>query len=92
MRAPPGPAIVRSFDSAPTEGHFDETNVVLGLSNGTQWTPVSISESEGLKQLSLDVLQFDGGVVNMTQKPSQTVNIDTLKGTGGTINVQGKHR
>ena len=81
-------AIVRSFDSAPTEGHFDETNVVLGLSNGAQWTPVSISESEGLKQLSLDVLQFDGGVVNMTQKPSQTVNIDTLKGTGGTINVQ----
>lgn len=83
-------AIVRSFDSTPTEGHFDETNVVLGLSNGAQWTPLSIKESEGFKQLSLDVLQFDGGVVNMTQEPSQTVNVDTLKGAGGTINVKAR--
>ena len=61
------------------------------LANGAQWTPNEVAvkddQAEGSMYTALTNLVLNDGVVNLTKASEQQVQIENLKGTGGTINV-----
>lgn len=67
------------------------TEMTLTLANRAQWNATEIETSTSGKNVvasqALNNLILNGGIVNVKQNTSQTVSIDKLKGTGGTINV-----
>ena len=66
-------------------------NFQLGLSNGAQWNPAVVEETgdetTGTTQLAVNKLTFNDGVINL-QTAEQTVEIQKMSGTGGTINAE----
>lgn len=77
--------------AAPDDDMMTVSGLKLGLSNGAQWNPVVIKESEGdtsgISQLAINQLNMNQGVINL-QTVEQTVVIDTLTGSGGVVNVE----
>lgn len=84
----------------------ESTNVTgfnFSLKDGAQWTPKTIENSstdtadnkgnhynllgEGI---AVNKLTLEDGIVNLTESSEQTVQIEKLEGTGGTLNVQTK--
>ena len=76
--------------SAPSEGMMTVTGLNLGLSNGAQWNPTVVEESEGeqsgVAAIAINQLNMNDGVINL-QTAGQSVAIDTMAGSGGTVNV-----
>ena len=66
-------------------------NFQLGLSNGAQWNPTVVEETAGettgTTQLAVNKLTFNDGIINL-QTAGQTVEIQKMSGTGGTINAE----
>ncbi len=66
-------------------------NFQLGLSNGAQWNPTVVEETvgdtTGTTQLAVNQLTFNDGIINL-QTAGQTVEIQKMSGTGGTINAE----
>lgn len=66
-------------------------NFQLGLSNGAQWNPTVVKETDGettgTTQLAVNKLTFNDGIINL-QTAGQTVEIKKMSGTGGTINAE----
>lgn len=66
-------------------------NFQLGLSNGAQWNPTVVEETvgdtTGTTQLAVNQLTFNDGIINL-QTAGQTVVIQKMSGTGGTINAE----
>lgn len=66
-------------------------NFQLGLSNGAQWNPTVVKETDGettgTTQLAVNKLTFNDGIINL-QTAEQTVEIQKMSGTGGTINAK----
>ncbi|HJA16696.1 MAG TPA: autotransporter outer membrane beta-barrel domain-containing protein [Candidatus Duodenibacillus intestinigallinarum] len=66
-------------------------NFQLGLSNGAQWNPTVVEETDGetsgTTQLAVNKLTFNDGIINL-QTAGQTVKIQKMSGTGGTINAE----
>lgn len=66
-------------------------NFQLGLSNGAQWNPTVVKETDGettgTTQLAVNKLTFNDGIINL-QTAGQTVEIQNMSGTGGTINAE----
>ena len=66
-------------------------NFQLGLSNGAQWNPTVVEETDGettgTTQLAVNKLTFNDGIINL-QTAGQTVEIQNMSGTGGTINAE----
>lgn len=66
-------------------------NFQLGLSNGAQWNPTVVKETDGettgTTQLAVNKLTFNDGIINL-QTAEQTVEIQKMSGTGGTINAE----
>ena len=66
-------------------------NFQLGLSNGAQWNPTVVKETDGettgTTQLAVNKLTFNDGIINL-QTAGQTVEIQKMSGTGGTINAE----
>lgn len=62
----------------------------LGLSNGAQWNPTVVEETAGettgTTQLAVNKLTFNDGIINL-QTAGQTVEIQNMSGTGGTLNI-----
>lgn len=62
----------------------------LGLSNGAQWNPTVVEETDGettgTTQLAVNKLTFNDGIINL-QTAGQTVEIQNMSGTGGTLNI-----
>ena len=74
------------------------TGLSLTLSDGAQWNPVVINEwtdeykgtpLKGMSQ-ALNNLELNDGVINVEHGAEQTVEIENLTGTGGTINLTAK--
>ena len=74
------------------------TGMKLTLSDGAQWNPVVINEwtdeykgtpLKGMSQ-ALNNLELNDGVINVEHGAEQTVEIENLTGTGGTINLTAK--
>lgn len=65
-------------------------NFQLGLSNGAQWNPTVVKETDGettgTTQLAVNKLTFNDGIINL-QTAGQTVEIQNMSGTGGTLNI-----
>ncbi|MCG5030712.1 autotransporter outer membrane beta-barrel domain-containing protein [Mesosutterella sp. OilRF-GAM-744-9] len=62
----------------------------LALSDGAAWNvtdPQPWEEGEKSSALAVNSVKLDNGVINVTQSPSQSVDVTTLSGTGGTLNV-----
>lgn len=80
------------------EGHSKEDSTVSGLkvalSNGAQWNPTKIntanSDYDGTTLVKsaekLDHLTLNQGVINI-KNTDQTVEVEEISGTGGTINL-----
>lgn len=73
------------------EGKLSVQNFQLGLSNGAQWNPTVVKETDGettgTTQLAVNKLTFNDGIINL-QTAGQTVEIKKMSGTGGTINAE----
>lgn len=63
----------------------------LALNDGATWNPVTIEtkDDETIGQLGLAVnkLDFNDGVINILESTGQKVSVESLTGTGGTINT-----
>lgn len=72
------------------EGYLDVTGLQVSLTNGATWKPSVIENydngNEGKTYVPLNQLTLDDGVIDI-QNSSQTVQVQNLAGTGGTINV-----
>lgn len=87
------------------EYHGNVENFTVGLKSGAKWkvtgdsfiNTVSVSDgativvSEDAKVLNSDKIDLNGGVLTMEGDATQQVSVNTLSGTGGTINVATKH-
>lgn len=70
------------------------TKLNVSLSNGAQWTPtvhdLTPVEGQKVEAQSVNQLNLNGGVINVTKElvdANQTVDLDKVTGTGGTINT-----
>lgn len=72
------------------DGKLSVQNFQLGLSNGAQWNPTVVEETDGettgTTQLAVNKLTFNDGIINL-QTAGQTVEIQNMSGTGGTLNI-----
>lgn len=85
------------YDDDSTTDHNNKhaSNLRVTLKDGAQWTPRTIEVTHGAegntplvsKPEDLNFLILSGGVINLVEGAEQTVNIQKLSGTGGTINI-----
>ncbi len=73
-------------------GAVSGTGLNLTLSNGAQWNPTVITDSvdnntsTSVESMALTNLILNNGVININDV-NQTVNVQNMQGSGGTINV-----
>lgn len=74
----------------PDSDKLDVSGFQLGLSDGAQWTPAvvdSVNEgTHGQEQIAVNKLAFNDGIINLVNV-GHTVEVESMTGTGGTINV-----
>ena len=89
-----GNAITSYGTGSTTEENMEVTGLKLGISDGAQWTPDlfidTAEENEGMTEISINQLNLNDGVINVEHGVEQTVEIENLTGTGGTINLTAK--
>lgn len=83
-------------ESSGDEDLVSSSNLNITLANGAAWTPRTITEEQRkhedgytleVKKQALNHLTLNDGVINLTEGTNQQVEIENLKGTGGTINI-----
>lgn len=77
----------------PDSNKLDVSGFQLGLSDGAQWTPAVVDSvnkgTHGQEQIAVDKLAFNDGIINLVNV-GHTVEVESMTGTGGTINVAAK--
>lgn len=73
------------------QSYLDVFNLRIKLQNGAVWEPTVIDEiennvTEGLENIQLNNLVLNDATINI-KNSEQTVKVQNLEGTGGTINV-----
>ena len=73
------------------QSYLDVFNLRIKLQNGAVWEPTVIDEienndTEGLENIPLNNLVLNDATINI-KNSEQTVKVNNLEGTGGTINV-----
>ena len=73
------------------QSYLDVFNLRIKLQNGAVWEPTVIDEiennvTEGLENIPLNNLVLNDATINI-KNSEQTVKVQNLEGTGGTINV-----
>lgn len=85
--------VITSYGSGkPSDDELMEVSgLKLGINDGAQWTPDlfedQLGEEKGLTEIALNELNFNDGVINIKHGSEQSVEIETMKGIGGTINL-----
>lgn len=78
-------------ESEGNEGLTSASGLQLTLANGAQWNPTLVTESEDetskLVSQAVNQLSMNGGVINVTHGSDQVVEIENIKGSGGTVNM-----
>lgn len=74
------------------QSYLDVFNLRIKLQNGAVWEPTVIDEienndTEGLENIPLNNLVLNDATINI-KNSEQTVKVDNLEGTGGTINAK----
>ena len=72
-------------------GTLEVNDFKLTLADGAQWTPTyaedRLDETDGRTYIPLNQLTLNDGVVNVNNGSAQTLHIEQLQGTGGTVNL-----
>ena len=83
-------------ESSGNKDLVSSSHLNITLANGAAWTPRTITEEQRehedgytleVKKQALNHLTLNDGVINLTEGTDQQVEIENLKGTGGTINI-----
>lgn len=83
-----------SASGKPDEAKLTVSHMNLNVANGAQWHPTTIksqnNETNGMNNIAINNLVLNNGVVNLDSNnfaSDNAVNIENLKGNGGTINT-----
>ena len=83
-----------SASGKPDEAKLAVSHMNLNVANGAQWNPTTIksqnNETNGMNNIAINNLALNNGVVNLDSNNfagDNAVKIETLEGTGGTINT-----
>lgn len=78
----------RSHDTAPEADKAQVTGFKLKVADNAQWNPTIITRDDtaGVVPIAVNSLTLNDGIINIT-KADQKVAIETLQGSGGTVNV-----
>ena len=88
-----GSSITSYSTGKPTsEDALKVNKLKIELSDGATWNPIVVNntssdpQTEGITDIPINVLSLNNGIINI-KNSSQTVQVQNLSGTGGTINV-----
>lgn len=76
-----------AWNGSPKESELEVNGMRLGLSEGAQWNPTLIEDSDNQSYIALNNLSIDDGVINIQHGAQQTVKVEKLSGVGGTVNL-----
>ena len=80
----------RSHDREPTDADkVQVTGFKLKVADNAQWNPTIITRDDtaGVVPIAVNSLTLNDGIINITKAEDQKVAIETLQGSGGTVNV-----
>lgn len=83
-----------SASGKPDEAKLAVSHMNLNVANGAQWNPTTIksqnNETNGMENIAINNLALNNGIINLESSNlagDDAVNIENLKGNGGTINT-----
>lgn len=83
-----------SASGKPDEAKLAVSHMNLNVANGAQWNPTTIksqnNEINGVENIAINNLALNNGIINLESSNlagDDAVNIENLKGNGGTINT-----
>lgn len=83
-----------SASGKPDEAKLAVSHMNLNVANGAQWNPTTIksqnNETNGVENIAINNLALNNGIINLESSNlagDDAVNIENLKGNGGTINT-----
>ena len=82
--------VQRSHDTEPPPAGKDQvTGFKLKVADNAQWNPTIITRDDtaGVVPIAVNSLTLNDGIINITKAGDQKVAIETLQGSGGTVNV-----
>lgn len=81
--------VQRSHDIEPTADKAQVTGFKLIVADNAQWNPTIITRDDtaGVVPIAVNSLTLNDGIINITKAGDQKVAIETLQGSGGTVNV-----
>lgn len=79
----------RSHDTVPDADKAQVTGFKLIVADNAQWNPTIITRDDtaGVVPIAVNSLTLNDGIINITKAEDQKVAIETLQGSGGTVNV-----
>ena len=79
----------RSHDTEPAADKAQVTGFKLKVADNAQWNPTIITRDDtaGVVPIAVNSLTLNDGIINITTAGDQKVAIETLQGSGGTVNV-----
>lgn len=79
----------RSHDTEPVADKAQVTGFKLIVADNAQWNPTIITRDDtaGVVPIAVNSLTLNDGIINITKAEDQKVAIETLQGSGGTVNV-----
>lgn len=79
----------RSHDKEPAGDKAQVSGFKLIVADNAQWNPTIITRDDtaGVVPIAVNSLTLNNGIINITQAEDQKVAIETLQGSGGTVNV-----
>lgn len=90
---------IKNGDEPIIDDKLNVDNLNVTLANGAQWNPNKVIESSedyknngkdytnGNKYVALNNLTLNNGIINLENMQEQTLEIENIKGTNGTVNV-----
>lgn len=83
-----------SASGKPDEAKLTVSHMNLNVANGAQWNPTTIKSqnniTNGVENIAINNLALNNGIINLESSNlagDDAVNIENLKGNGGTINT-----
>lgn len=83
----------RSHNTEPPADKAQVTGFKLKVADNAQWNPTIITRDDiadditGVVPIAVNSLTLNDGIINITKAGDQKVAIETLQGSGGTVNV-----
>lgn len=76
-------------DTEPPADKAQVTGFKLKVADNAQWNPTIITRDDtaGVVPIAVNSLTLNDGIINITKAGDQKVAIETLQGSGGTVNV-----